>query len=90
VTEPRTTSTPNSSAHGGALVANTRTFFTPSPTSSLTRCVPRKPVPPVTRVTGGFVFASAALFVAAPAFEAFDADLVLLCFVVAIRTGVGC
>jgi hypothetical protein len=65
--EPVTASTPNSSSHAGADVLSTRRFFTPSATSSRTRCEPRKPVPPVTSVTDGVLFASAALPVAATA-----------------------
>src|SRR5829696_3952678 len=84
--EPTTVSTPSPSSHAGAEVERTRRVAAPSSTSSRTRCEPRKPVPPVTSVTGFALFASEVAFGApASAFFAFaGAFLVPVLFVVAM------
>ena len=50
VTEPANASTPASVIQSGTLEAITRRFFAPASRNCRTRCVPRKPVPPVIKI----------------------------------------
>src|SRR5690349_4808754 len=60
VIEPANVSTPRSTSQSGIDVAITRTSLAPSSVSWRTRWAPRKPVPPVTRVTARWRFSIAA------------------------------
>src|SRR5215213_11179 len=60
VIEPANVSTPRSTSQSGIEVAMTRTSLAPSSINWRTRCEPRKPVPPVMRVTARWRFSIAA------------------------------